>query len=141
MNCQSIVLKKKQIENLVGDLGNNTVYGFSETWLKEEDSQSFWEKDLFKTFRMDREIMLKDRGGGVMLIVLKSLNPKTKKDLNYLNKNLFESLWIECNLNNNAHNKKSHSSTSATTQRNLYYIPLMQNYQQALILALPKTSQ
>ena len=108
VNCQSIVLKKRQIENLVGDLGNNTVYGFSETWLKEEDSQSFWElkKDLFKTFRSDRETMLKDRGGGVMLIVPKSLHPKIRKDLNHLNKNLFESLWIECNLNNNAHYKK-----------------------------------
>ena len=106
VNCQSIVVKKKQIENLVGDLGNNTVYGFSETWLKEEDSQSFWElkKDLFKTFRSDRETMLKDRGGGVMVIVPKSLNPKIRKDLIHLNKNLFESLWIECNLNNNAHN-------------------------------------
>ena len=119
MNCQSIVLKKKQIGNFVGDLGNSSVYGFSETWLKEEDSQSFWElkKDIFITFRSDRETMLKDRGGGVMLIVPKSLNPKIKKDLNHLNKNLFENLWIECNLNNNAHNKKSNSSASTTTPK------------------------
>ena len=107
-NCQSIILKKKQIENLVGDLGNNTVYGFPGTWLKEEDSQSFWElkKDLFKTYRSDRKTTLKDRGGGVMLVVPKSLNRKLRKYLNHLNKNLFESLWIECNLNNNTANKK-----------------------------------
>ena len=105
MNCQSIVLKKKQIENLVRDLGSNTVNGVSETWLKEEYSQSFKElkKDLFKTFRSDRETLLKERGGGVMLIDPKSLNPKIRKDLNHLNKNLYESLWIEYNLSNNAH--------------------------------------
>ena len=68
-----------------------TLYGLSETWLKAEDSKSFWEleKGLFKTFRSDRETMLKDRGGGVMLIVPKSTNPKLRKDLIRLNKNSF----------------------------------------------------
>ena len=122
VNCHSIVSKKKQIDNLIEDLGNNTVYGFCETWLKEEDSEDYWKlkKDLFETFRSDRRIAikkkgpkngsdknmaLKEKGGGVMLVIPKSLNPKLRKDLNNLDKNLFESLWVECNLNNNTADK------------------------------------
>ena len=48
---------------------------------------------------------LKEKGGGVMLVIPKSLNPKLRKDLNSLDKNLFESLWVECNLNNNTADK------------------------------------
>ena len=64
VNCHSIVSKKKHIENIIEDLGNNTVYGFCETWLKEEDSEDYWQlkKDLFKTFRMDRKIAIKRKG-------------------------------------------------------------------------------
>ena len=35
-----------------------------------------------------------------MLIIPACKNPKTRNDLNYLNTELFESLWIECSLNN-----------------------------------------
>ena len=40
-----------------------------------------------------------------MLVVPKSLNIKLRKDLNHLNKEYFESLWVECNLTNDAANK------------------------------------
>ena len=35
-----------------------------------------------------------------MLIIPSSLNPKVRNDLNYMNKKKFESLWIECSVNN-----------------------------------------
>ena len=41
-----------------------------------------------------------------MLLVPKSLHPKERKDLNHLNQKLFESLWVECNLNNNSSMKR-----------------------------------
>ena len=55
----------------------------------------------FKTFRTDKEAP-NGEIGGVMLIIPASLNPKTRNDLNYLNKELSESLWIECSLNTEA---------------------------------------
>ena len=41
-----------------------------------------------------------------MIIVPKNLNPKLKKDLVHTNEHEFESLWIECNINNDVSNKK-----------------------------------
>ena len=63
VNCHSVDSKKKQVENIIEDLGNNTVYGFCETWLKEGDSEDYWQlkKDLFKTFRSDRKIATKKK--------------------------------------------------------------------------------
>ena len=72
-NCQSIVQKKEQVQIILNGLGDNTVYGLSETWLKESNDQKFWElnKDRFKTFRFDRKLGNKTKGGGVMLIIPK----------------------------------------------------------------------
>ena len=70
--------------------------------MKESNDQKLWElnKDRFKTFRFDRKLGNKTKGGGVMLIIPKTLNPKSRNDLNCMNKNQFESLWVECNFNN-----------------------------------------
>ena len=54
------------------------------------------EQDSFKTFRSDRKLGNKTKGGGVMLMIPKTLNPKSRNDLNCMNKNQFESLWVEC---------------------------------------------
>ena len=107
-NCQSIVQKKEQIQIILNGLGDNTVYGLSETWLKESNDQKLWElnKDRFKTFRSDGKLGNKTKGGGVyMLIIPKTLNPKSRNDLNCMNKNQFESLRVECNFNNDPTNK------------------------------------
>ena len=89
VNWQSIAQEKRQVEMLLKDLGNNAIFGFSETWLKEDDSEELWQLNIvfFKTFRSDRKTSLKDKGGGVMLVVPKSLNPKLRKDLNHLKSN------------------------------------------------------
>ena len=99
--------KKEQIQIILNGLGDNTVYGLSETWLKEFNDQKLWElnKDRFKTFRSDRKLGNKTKGGGVMLLIPKTLNPKSRNDLNCMNKNQFESLWVECNFNNDPTNK------------------------------------
>ena len=106
-NCQSIVQKKEQIQIILNGLGDNTVYGLSETWLKESNDQKLWElnKDRFKTFRFDRKLGNKTKGGGVMLIIPKTFHPKSRNDLKCMNKNQFESLWVECNFNNDPTNK------------------------------------
>ena len=74
----------------MGDLGENTIYGITETWLGELDEAKLWEiNENFNFFRCDRKSDFKYRGGGVMLAVPKPLNPKERKDLNYLDKNVF----------------------------------------------------
>ena len=50
---------------------------------------------------------MKKYGGGVMLLVPISLQPKIRKDLNYINTKIFESLWVECKLKNNNHNSET----------------------------------
>ena len=97
--------KGTQIETLLNDLGRITVYGFTETWLKDHDRVKPWEMetDHFETFRIDRKTK---KGGGIMLLVPKSLDPKERKDLNHLNQKVFESLWVECSLNNNSSIKR-----------------------------------
>ena len=57
INCRSLTQKRTQMETLLTDRGRNTVYSFTETWLKEHDHVKLWEKkkDNFETFRMDRK--------------------------------------------------------------------------------------
>ena len=104
-NCQSIVQKNEQIQVILNGLEDNTVYGYSKTWLKESIDQNLWElnKNRFKTIRFDRKLGNKTKGGGV--IIPKTLSPKSRNDLNCMNKNQFESLWVECNFNNDPKNK------------------------------------
>ena len=108
------------------DLEENTIYGITETWLGELDEAKLWEiNENFIFFRCDRKLDFKDRGGGVMLAVPKSLNPEKRKDLNYSDKNVFESIWIDCRTTN----------VSATTNNqliNISYNPHKQYYQQFL---------
>ena len=43
INCQSIVQKKEQMQIILSGLGDNTVYGLSETWLKESNDHKLWD--------------------------------------------------------------------------------------------------
>ena len=86
------------MHEILNDSGTNTIYGLPETWLKACDDETFWNlnSNHFKPYRCDRHMSQNDRGGGVMLFVPKSLNPKLRKDLNYMDASKFESSWIEC---------------------------------------------
>ena len=110
MNGQSLLKKKHVLQHMMSDLGDNTIFAFSETWLKQNDDEKAWQlnENLFKTFRCGRKSNEKQQGGGVMIIAPKHLNPKLRQDLNKLNPNHFESLWIECNLNTDLSNKEKH---------------------------------
>ena len=101
MNCQSLV-RKHALQHMMKDLGDNTNFAFSQTWLNENDDEKVWRlnKKLFKTFRCDCKSNEKQQGGGIMIIIApKYLTPKLRKGMNKLNPNHCESLWIECNLN------------------------------------------
>ena len=108
VNCQSLIKKKSTMHQNLNDLGTNTIYGLSETWLKADDDETFWNLniDYFKSYRCDRYLSQKDRGGGVMLFVPKSLNPKSRKDLNCMDAGKIESLWIQGNLTNDTKKKQ-----------------------------------
>ena len=102
INCQSAIQKKAQLTTMLQDLGSNIIFALSETWLKDEDNTKHWElnNEKFKTFRCDRNRRKNTLGGGVMIFVPRVLNPKQRPDLNYMNKECFESIWIECNMSN-----------------------------------------
>ena len=107
VNCQSLIKKETTMHEILNGLGTNTIYGFSETWLKADDEKfRNLNSDYCKSYRCDRYLSQKDRGGGVMLFVPKSLNPKSRKDLNCMDAGKFESLWIECNLTNDTKKKQ-----------------------------------
>ena len=48
--------KKSQSDLTVGDLGMNTIYGFTETGLKHHDDEKLWhlQSSIFVTIRVDR---------------------------------------------------------------------------------------
>ena len=61
-----------------------------ETWLSEEGDEKLWETNKrYKFFRYDRKSNEKKKGGGVILAVPKSLNPKKRSDLNHMSKKIF----------------------------------------------------
>ena len=62
--------------------------------------------DNFKTFRAACKFNKKVRGGVALIIVPKHSNPKLIADLARTNDHVFESIWIEGNVNNNISNKK-----------------------------------
>ena len=69
------------------DLGKNTIFGFTETWLKMNDDIRFWEvrSENFQCFRKDRNLSLHDKtsGGGLLLYIPRSFKPKERSDLTY----------------------------------------------------------
>ena len=58
VNAQSLIKKRLTLEDITKDLGTNTIYGISETWLKETDDLKLWKNNQnnFKTFGVLTEI-------------------------------------------------------------------------------------
>ena len=56
LNCRSIVNKRRAINAIVGELPENTIYCFTETWLTSNDHDDFYnpKKDQYVCFRFDR---------------------------------------------------------------------------------------
>ena len=56
---------------MIQDLGPNSITGISETWLRDTDDKKLWNisPNTFKTFKLDRQIPERDRGGVVIIIV------------------------------------------------------------------------
>ena len=79
-------------------MGENTIIGISETWLKKEDSDNLWnfQPRTHAMFRYDRQSAVKKKGGGVLLYIPVKLAPKLRPDLNLFDKEKYESVWVEC---------------------------------------------
>ena len=62
VNAQSLIKKRLTLEDITKDLCTNTIYGISETWLKETDDLKLWKNNPnnFKTFRVDRDTPTKE---------------------------------------------------------------------------------
>ena len=93
---------------MMNDIRNNTIFTFAETWLKNMITENYGSS--MKNYSKVSGVIesLKQRGGGVLIIDPKHLNPKSRKDLIKLNPNHFESLWNECNLTKDNCNKNKH---------------------------------
>ena len=103
LNCRSIVGQNSTLKQLMDDLGKNTIFGLTETWLKMNDDIRFWEvrSENFQCFRKDRNLSLHDKtsGGGLLLYIPRSLKPKERSDLTTISESRFESIWVECEFN------------------------------------------
>ena len=58
MNVQSITHKLSSVNSSVNDVGVNTIFGFSETWLRQTDGHNLWSINVskFKCLRCDRSM-------------------------------------------------------------------------------------
>ena len=102
LNCRSIV-GQNTLKQLMEDMRNNTIFGFTETWLKKKDDIRFWEvrSENLQGFRKDRNYSLHDKtsGGGLLLYIPRSFKPKERTDLTTTSESRFESIWVECEFN------------------------------------------
>ena len=85
LNCRSLARKRSDLKQLIKYFNDNTIFGFSETWFNDTNDDKLyycWTIILLehKLFRCDRtyESSKKLKGGGVMLLVPKKLNPKVR---------------------------------------------------------------
>ena len=101
INCRSIVNKRQALNEIVGELPENTIFCFTETWLTSNDHDDFYnpKKDQYVYFRFDRaKEGISKKGGGVMLLIPKIFSPKLRKDLNKFSVD-FESIRAEIKVN------------------------------------------
>ena len=100
LNARNLVNKRMEFENLVNDHGKNAIFAITETWFTESDSPSAWcvDHDTYEVFFQNRNLSFtgRSKGGGVMLLIPKSLKPKLRTNLAEIQP-MFESLWVECN--------------------------------------------
>ena len=94
LSCGSLINKKEQLKKMFREFSNNTVFGFTETWLTNEDSFNLWCINSNSCFRCDR---ISVKGGGVMLLIPKIFNPNNHNDFPKMSKD-FEKLWVELTL-------------------------------------------
>ena len=98
LNFRSTIRKRMQLKKFLDDMGENTIIGISETWLKKEDSDNLWNLHprTHAMFRYDRQSAVKKKGGGVLLYIPVKLAPKLRPNLNLFDKEKYESVWVEC---------------------------------------------
>ena len=99
INCQDLRNKHDQLRTLVSCTDNNTIIALTETWFNNDDCTDLWtiDKARFKIFRCDRNRSCtgQSKGGGVMMLIPKHMNPTLKEDLNFFRPTYFEGLWIQ----------------------------------------------
>ena len=93
LNVRSITRKQLQLKSLMNDVGANCIYGLSETWLDTKIDTDLVNPDK-KNCLVFRNDLVSSKGGGVLLIVPRKLNPKLRLDLAFKS-TLFDTLWVE----------------------------------------------
>ena len=98
LNARNITGKRLEFQDLVKDHGQNCIFAVTETWLNNDDTPATFAVDSthFKVFSANRYFTAnRAKGGGVLLLIPKYLNPKLRSDISELC-DTFESLWVEC---------------------------------------------
>ena len=92
LNVRSITRKQLQFKSLMNDVDANCIYGLSETWLDTKIDTDLVNPNKANclVFRDDR---VSSKGGVVLLIVHRKINPKLRVDLAF-KKTLFDTLWF-----------------------------------------------
>ena len=100
LNFQSIIRKRMQLKKFFDDIGENTIIGISETWLKKEDSDNLWNLHprTHAVFRYDRQSAVKKKGSGILLYIPVKLAPKLRPDLNLFDKKKMSQCGLSANL-------------------------------------------
>jgi exonuclease III len=108
LNARSLSLSKlNEYERLVSDMGKNCILAITETWFEDLNDLKPWQPADYDIFSSNRnlEAARQTKGGGVMLMVPKSLHAKRRNDLCSLSDSHFESLWVEADFFANKNEK------------------------------------
>ena len=97
MNCRSINNKHDEMSDFLQKLDSLTFLVVTETWIKEDtEIPTNFLTNTHDFLHQPRSKMTQlNRGGGVGIWIPKQFAYKIRKDISTINRNFFESLWIE----------------------------------------------
>ena len=97
MNCRSIINKHDEMSDFLQKLDSLTFLVVTETWIKEDtEIPTNFLTNTHDFLHQPRSKMTQlNRGGGVGIWIPKQFDYKIRKDISTINRNFFESLWIE----------------------------------------------
>ena len=103
-NLQNLSCKFSEWKSFVSKYQHNTIFAITEIWLTTKDCNNLWniDKTFYDLIRADRDLKTSGmkKGGGVLFLIPKKFKSKVRSDLINTDAKHFESLWVECTLDN-----------------------------------------
>ena len=120
LKLQEFKQKRSNLQKLVNTCGLNTIYGVSGTWFndsKEKNLRTLY-SDHFDVIDQQSQAKKIIKGGGVMLLIPKTLHPTLRRDLNLFHQK-YDSIWVDFKISKN--------KTERSTFLNISYTPSKSN--------------